>query len=306
MIYIQDLYRMVKFTQFVQIVKEGVGMKKKIILLALSLMLIATGVSASSFNGDYKGNPIVKITSNGKALELDEVPPMIFDGHTVVPISLLRQLGASVTWDPTTYGVDVKLPSSPPTQNADLSQVIIGFNETAKKYNASNVQLIFNKIGGYVSADLTLTGDDNLDTQNIMLTSSFVAKSPAIQIFINVFQTNSLLGYYDIRRQNVERFINNELTVDEFIKTWSWNSKKVSVQPTITNPPSTIVPGVVIPKTDNTQQCNNVIAQYEKDKQAAIELQNRRGGLYSGGLEYQLQTLEEGKNAQLKALGCAQ
>lgn len=87
-------------------------MKKKIILLALSLMLIATGVSASSLNGDYKGNPIVVVKSNGKALETDEVPAMIYDGHTVVPISLLRQIGASVTWDPNTYSVDVKMPES--------------------------------------------------------------------------------------------------------------------------------------------------------------------------------------------------
>jgi hypothetical protein len=84
---------------------------KKIILVAIMFLLFAGVVSASSINGDYKGNPIVKITSNGKALEVDEVPPMIYDGHTVVPISLLRQLGASVVWDQNTYGVDVTFSS---------------------------------------------------------------------------------------------------------------------------------------------------------------------------------------------------
>ncbi len=137
-------------------------MKKKIILLAAALMLIATGVSASSLNGDYKGNPIVKITSNGKALELDEVPPMIFDGHTVVPISLLRQLGASVTWDQASYSVDVKLPTNelPTTggvtkvlilkRNAELASLyklaqdvsnrMIGYNETISNYFSERSQ----------------------------------------------------------------------------------------------------------------------------------------------------------------------
>jgi hypothetical protein len=92
-------------------------MKKKILLLATMLMLIAGVVSASSLNGDYKGNPIVKVMSNGKQLESDEVPAMIYDGHTVVPISLLRQIGASVTWDANTYSVDVKFPQSTTSPN---------------------------------------------------------------------------------------------------------------------------------------------------------------------------------------------
>jgi hypothetical protein len=83
---------------------------KKFLLITIFFLLFAGVVSASSVNGDYKGNPIVKITSNGKPLELDEVPPLIYDGHTVVPISLLRQLGISVIWNPETYGVDVSIP----------------------------------------------------------------------------------------------------------------------------------------------------------------------------------------------------
>lgn len=91
--------------------KRGINVNKKIIALVVVLMLFAGVVSASSINGDYKGNPIVKVTSKGKQLEVDEVPAHIIDGHTLVPISLLRQLGASVTWDTNSYTVDVKLPT---------------------------------------------------------------------------------------------------------------------------------------------------------------------------------------------------
>jgi DNA-binding protein Fis len=87
-------------------------MKKKIISLVALLMMFMGVISASSINGDYKGNPIVKVMSNGKQLEVDEVPAMIYDGHTVVPISTLRQLGASVTWDAYGYSVDVRFPTN--------------------------------------------------------------------------------------------------------------------------------------------------------------------------------------------------
>jgi len=85
---------------------------KKIAVLTAAFALLAGSVSASSMHGDYKGNPIVKVTSNGKQLEPANVPAMIIDGYTAVPISLLRQLGATVTWDAATYTADIKLPES--------------------------------------------------------------------------------------------------------------------------------------------------------------------------------------------------
>jgi hypothetical protein len=89
-------------------------MRMKVVLLALVSLLFTGMVSASSINGDYKGNPIVKLKSNGQVLDTD-VPAMILDGRTLVPISALKQLGVGVTWDKTTYSVDVTLPSTLPT-----------------------------------------------------------------------------------------------------------------------------------------------------------------------------------------------
>jgi hypothetical protein len=107
--------------------------------------------------------------------------------------------------------------------NVNLEQVIIGFNETAKEYNASNVRMVFNNLGGFMSAGVNLVRDNNLDTQNIMLTSSFVAKSPASKIFIELYDKGLLTGYYDVSRSSVESYISKELSVDDFIKTWKWN-----------------------------------------------------------------------------------
>lgn len=105
-------------------------MKKKIAVLSATLILIAGAVNASGLNRDYKGNPIVKVTSNGKPLEAGEVPAMIYDGNTLVPISLLRQLGASVTWDGDAYQVDVKLPEPPAA--ADKSEATKQQNDVKK------------------------------------------------------------------------------------------------------------------------------------------------------------------------------
>jgi hypothetical protein len=87
--------------------------------LAISLLLFALPVGlagAASVNGEYEGNPIVNVTSNGQSLKTDDVPAVIYNGRTVVPIAMLRQLGANVTWNAASYSVNVSLPfSSAPT-----------------------------------------------------------------------------------------------------------------------------------------------------------------------------------------------
>lgn len=73
---------------------------------------MATVANAASINGDFKGNPIVKVKDNGKELIVENTPAIIYNGNTLVPIYMLRQLGATVTWDQKTYSVDVDIPQS--------------------------------------------------------------------------------------------------------------------------------------------------------------------------------------------------
>jgi hypothetical protein len=206
---------------------------KKIVMLAILLMLVATTVSASSLNGDYKGNPIVKLKSNGALVDAGEVPAMIYDGKTMVPIAALRNLGANVSWDQNTYSVDVKLPSTQPTTtNDNLANTIIGFNERAKEFNASNVQLVFNDLGGYIKVDLNVTGNDEVDMQNIISLSGFVYKSLAPQIFVNLINNNVVTGFFDIRQVHVENYNNDKLNIEEFVKTWIWTPASGNTQKT--------------------------------------------------------------------------
>jgi hypothetical protein len=85
-------------------------MKK--IFLTIAIFLIFSGiVSASSMNGNFNGDPIVKVKSYGTELTVTDVPAIVYKGRTMVPVYLLKQLGASVDWNGDTYTVDVKLSS---------------------------------------------------------------------------------------------------------------------------------------------------------------------------------------------------
>lgn len=82
-------------------------------ILSLLVLSVPIGVAgAATLNGDFEGNPIVQVTSDGQSLKVDELPAMIYKDHTVVPLSMLRQLGVLVTWNPTTYSVNVTMPQS--------------------------------------------------------------------------------------------------------------------------------------------------------------------------------------------------
>ncbi|WP_052487486.1 stalk domain-containing protein [Gordoniibacillus kamchatkensis] len=85
---------------------------KKFALIVLLFSLTFGVAGAASVNGDFEGNPIVKVQTAGKELKVEDVPATIYKGRTVVPVYLLRQLGADVAWNQDTYTVNVTMPNS--------------------------------------------------------------------------------------------------------------------------------------------------------------------------------------------------
>ncbi|WP_040950550.1 stalk domain-containing protein [Gorillibacterium massiliense] len=85
---------------------------KKIIVSSFicAALFIGGGASAAAVNGMFQGKEIVKVTSSGNEVKAGDVPAYIDNGRTMVPIYLLRDLGASVAWDEKTRSVDVSLP----------------------------------------------------------------------------------------------------------------------------------------------------------------------------------------------------
>jgi hypothetical protein len=90
---------------------------KKWLIVTMLLFSTSSIVNASSINGDFEGNPIVTLKSNGQDLKVEDVPAINYKDRTLVPIYLLKQLGATVSWNPETYSVDVKLPSTVVTKD---------------------------------------------------------------------------------------------------------------------------------------------------------------------------------------------
>lgn len=85
---------------------------KKVLPLVLLSFLLCGVVSAASLYGEYKGHQIIKVTANGTALKPVDVPAIELDDRTMVPVSLLEQLGVQVNWDGQNQTVDVQMPKS--------------------------------------------------------------------------------------------------------------------------------------------------------------------------------------------------
>lgn len=122
-------------------------MKKKISLIAIILLLITSTVYAASINGEYKGNPIVSISNYGTVIHPIDVPAFIYEGRAMLPISALKSLGLTITWNPDSYNVDVVLPKS------ETKTVKIDANADIKKQiEASDLFIFLQDATRYIDA----------------------------------------------------------------------------------------------------------------------------------------------------------
>ncbi|WP_186320371.1 stalk domain-containing protein [Paenibacillus sp. Y412MC10] len=88
-------------------------MKKKIIAVALAgTMLFGGVVSAAGFWGTYKGNDIIRVQNGGSTIKPKDVPAVNLNGRTMIPLSMLSDLGVTYTWDGETRTVDLLTPST--------------------------------------------------------------------------------------------------------------------------------------------------------------------------------------------------
>lgn len=144
-------------------------MKKKVILLSLALLIFLSGmVSAASLWGTYKGNPIIKLTVNGKEVRVTDVPAINYNDRTMIPIYLLKEAGINYTWNQSTRTVDIvsknstsitTTPSQPtkPVQPAPVLSTWELYSYDGKTYlgklttNKYDVDSVFNEYGLYGS-----------------------------------------------------------------------------------------------------------------------------------------------------------
>ncbi|MEK3674657.1 stalk domain-containing protein [Paenibacillus sp. FSL R10-2771] len=99
-------------------------MKNKVFIVSILLSLLFTGiVNAASIWGSYKGNDIIKIMYNGKTLSTNDVPAVSLNGRTMIPISMLSQVGIQYTWNQTTKTVTITSTNGSTASNNQTSNV---------------------------------------------------------------------------------------------------------------------------------------------------------------------------------------
>ena len=96
-------------------------MKKKIMSIIAVSMIFGSVVSAAGIWGTYKGNQVIRITSNGNTLKTSDVPAISYNGRTMIPISMLSQIGLNYKWDQKNQTVNVSNSNISSNQEAEYA-----------------------------------------------------------------------------------------------------------------------------------------------------------------------------------------
>lgn len=142
-------------------------MKKKVLVLTLLALFVLSGVvSAASLWGTYKGNNIIRLTIDGKAAKVSDVPVISYQGRTMVPIYLLNQAGINYTWDQRNQTVDVQKTSSPSSTSSGLN--VPQISKAVKAHNIEFVEYVsdgkgFNSLTFYYDYALDQMPDQSFD-----------------------------------------------------------------------------------------------------------------------------------------------
>ncbi len=185
-----------------------IKLNKKLVLIGVMMTLFAGAASASSINGDYKGNPIVIVKSSGKDITIssEDVPAFIYDNSTVVPISVLRNLGANVTWDASTYSVDISTTDSIVKQLFDEKIVTSG----EKRF------FTYNKPYLMLRSDIDfLTGDNSKVLDKLLrVTSTTDAESVKVTFMNNPRKAESVILF---DTSDARSYTSGEVSMQEMV-----------------------------------------------------------------------------------------
>lgn len=234
---------------------------KKILLVVIMFMLFAGVVSAASINGDYNGKPIVKVKSDGKVLAVEDAPAVIMDGRTMVPISMLRQIGLGVEWNAEEYSVDVTLPESPVQINqlTTISQYVKDTkNEIIDKgINISQYSINIDETGlfAYALYDNTGLTTEQLIDDVVTISSGIYSFNHPIDGTIIEVNNGTNEGTIGVGYQDMKDYFDGKITLDDFGGRWDIEMP----EPISYTPPTTVdtmpivpvIPSVIKSKIEN-------------------------------------------------------
>lgn len=144
---------------------------KKLLTVTMILFFITSSVNASSTRGDFEGNPIVGVKTNGSDLKVEDVPAINYNGRTMVPIYMLRQLGADVAWDDSTYSVNVSLKNDQNQNNVKETSIVNAYKWLSD--TDMQIYMFASKLQQYMDLDQVPNLKDLLDRDYLEITDEY-------------------------------------------------------------------------------------------------------------------------------------
>lgn len=194
-------------------------MKKITIILSVLFILFIGTVSGKSLNEEFKGNQVVKVTSDGTEIKSEKTPAIYLKGNVYIPTEILKQIGVKVVWDSK-------------AQIVDISKI----NRVYKMFPLSQKQIFkFTKEFGVGSINMTSNG--STDEVVFKLNKNFDDFSKDIKGFSTVIfyggttdtETIRIIdpkeNVFTVPTEIVKSFRNGEIQDKEMWKSYMLNGK---------------------------------------------------------------------------------
>jgi hypothetical protein len=207
-------------------------MKKKVLVLTLLALFVLSGiVSAANLWGTYKGNSIIRVTSNGNVIKPNGVPAISYQGATMVPTSILKQSGVNVTWDQKNQSLDIQGSKTTYSQNDPVAVAKQIISLGGGGFTLTNVS-------GKLTAMTYFTPKSSFDSDWNAIYTIFVSLS-------NYNTEFSYVGYGDqggitIATKVVRDYLTGSVTQDQLQKSWILSGNISQSKPTNKQPSTKI------------------------------------------------------------------
>ena len=191
-------------------------MKSRVLLASLVLMLLSVGVVSAATNwGKFEGFNIIKLVINGKEAKVQDVPAVMLNGRTMVPIYMLREAGLSVSWDGEKSTVNV-ISNQPATTGFDSVQ------STKKIISYGGAGLTLTNVSNSLTSIVYFEKKKGFDQDWDSIFNIFVELMNYDTAYARVVYGVSGVeqGYVEIDNRTLKSYLNGNISEEMLLKSW--------------------------------------------------------------------------------------
>lgn len=255
-------------------------------------MMVGGVVSAASLWGTYKGNDIVRLTSDGVALKSTDVPAINYEGRTMIPINMLGQIGLQYTWDNKNKTVDIQT-EKPVVTTVPQFYGVKDIAADLQKYDITS--MLYNTNGSLVYTTFYYKySQEVFDTKSNLIDVIFSASAQTDSNFTEIVFNDDTL--FRVPTQAIRNFYAGSITADQLASQYEIilpNNKTQSSSSTTT----TTVP--------NQSSGNDLFCTNLKEQQAQELASIDTPSSWDGSAGYREQTMIRTHKQLLEYYGCS-